>query len=155
MLSDVLFLQYSISFEELTETLLPEKIVLACSCLWVLFIYYWLLVLFSSGDHLRISCLIREKTELWFKGSVGLSTAEFYCLWNSGIRFSVKHHFYKIGAYILAVFGVLIGWVNSFVVQIKPPYSRWGISHFGECLGIYKKLNKLWISKHPGRRPSH
>lgn len=64
MLSDVLFLQYSISFEELTETLLPEKIVLACSCLWVLFIYYWLLVLFSSGDHLRISCLIREKTEL-------------------------------------------------------------------------------------------
>lgn len=155
MLSDVLFLQYFISVEDLTETLLPKKIVSACSCLWVLFVYYWLLVLFSSGDHLRISCLIREKTEIWFKGSVGLSTAGFYCLWNSGMGLSMKHHFYKMWAYILAVFGVLIGWVNSFVVQIKPLYSRWGISHFGERLGIYKKLNKLWISKHPGRRPSH
>lgn len=59
-----LFLQYFISFKDLIETLLPRKIVLACSCLWVLFVYCWLLVPFSSGYHLRISSLIREKTEL-------------------------------------------------------------------------------------------
>lgn len=37
---------------------------LACSCLWVLFIYCWFLVHFHSGDPLRISSLIRKKTEL-------------------------------------------------------------------------------------------
>lgn len=113
------FLQCFIFFKDLTETLLPKKIILACSCLWVLFIYCWLLVLFRSGDPLRISSLIRKKTELWFTEPVGMSTAWFYWKWNSGTGLSVKHHFYKIWANILAVYGVLIGWVNSFVVQLN------------------------------------
>lgn len=91
---------------------------LACGCVWVLFVYCWLLVHFRSGDPLRISSLMRKKTELWFKGSVGMSTAWFYWKWNSGIGLLVKH-FYKIWANILAVYGVLIGWVNSFVVQLN------------------------------------
>lgn len=76
---------------------------------------------------------------------------------DSGRRQSRKQPLCKSWACILAVFGVLIGWVNSFVVQLKHCVvcSRWGLSHFGERLGIYKKLNKLWISKHPGYRPSH
>lgn len=38
---------------------------------------------------------------------------------NSRTRWSGKQHFCKSWACILAVFGVLIGWVNSFVVQLK------------------------------------
>lgn len=48
-----------------------------------------------------------------------LNTARFYWQWNSGIRLSAKHHVDKMWAYILAVFGVLIGCVNSFVVQLN------------------------------------
>lgn len=120
MLSDFFFFcNVLFFFKDLTETLLPKKIILACGCLWILFIYCWLLVLFRPGDPLRISSLIRKKTELWFKESVGISTAWFYWKWNSGTGLSVKHHFYKIWANILAVYGVLIGWVNSFVVQLN------------------------------------
>lgn len=104
---------------------------LACGCVWVLFVYCWLLVHFRSGDPLRISSLMRKKTELWFKGSVGMRTACFYWKWNSGIGLLVKH-FYKIWANILAVYGVLIGWVNSFVVQlnhciVNEVYHSWGM----------------------------
>lgn len=125
---------------------------LACGCVWVLFVYCWLLVHFRSGDPLRISSLMRKKTELWFKGSVGMRTAWFYWKWNSGIGLLVKH-FYKIWANSCIWSS---NWLSKLICSaIKPLYSKWGISHFGEWLGIYKKLNKLWIRKQPGRRPSH
>lgn len=74
-----------------------------CVCVWFFFKSFW------------------KKPAGWScRHRVGALFSSFFSRkMNSGVRCSGKQDFCKSWAYFLAVSGVLIGWVNSFVVQLN------------------------------------
>lgn len=79
-----------------------------CLLQLVLCLFFYFLIFLEEASRLILQAQGWSPVQLFFSSKM-----------HSGVRCSRKQDFCKSWAWFLAVFGVLIGWVNSFVVQLN------------------------------------